>query len=86
MVDFPLLVRTDFQTYMGDAGIMKGRDDVGYELQNRFSFVSSSKHYQVMGLEFTEDVILRTVVDSVIRDICRATLKGKSGRKNGDER
>ena len=48
MVDFVLLVRTDFQTYMGDAGIMKDRDQVSYELENRFSFMPSSEHYKVM--------------------------------------
>ena len=85
MVDFILLVRTDFQTYMGDAGIMKGRDDVGYELQNRFLFVSRSKHNQVMWLELIEDVLFGIVMDYVIGGVYRATLKGKSGRNNGNE-
>ena len=86
MVDFILLVRTDFQTYMCDAGVVKGRDQAGYKLENRFPFMSRSEHYQVMGLEFVEDALLRIVMDFVISGVYRVTLKGKSGKKNGDER
>ena len=38
-----------------------------------------------MGLEFTEDVLFRVMMEFVISGLYRATLKGKSGRNNDDE-
>jgi hypothetical protein len=44
MVDSILLVWADFQTCVRDADIMQSRNKVGYELQNWFTFMSSSEH------------------------------------------
>ena len=79
------LVGTDFQTNMGNAGIVQGRDQVGYKLQNRFTFMSSSEHYQVMRLEFAENVLFRIIMDFILSGPYRATSECESGKKNDDK-
>jgi hypothetical protein len=82
LVDYILLVGANFQTDMGYAGIMKGGDQVGYKLQNQFPFMLSSEHYQLMGLEFVENVLFRVVMDCVFSGLYRTTLEVESGRKS----
>ncbi len=85
MVDFHLLVRTYFQTDMGDAGTVHDWDQTRNKLQDRFSFVPSSEHYQVMQLEFIEDVIFGIVMDNVISGVYRTAYEVESGINNDDK-